>query len=157
MANILVELGLESKAQTMKDMGMSYSEIASQLSETYNQRISRSSVFRYFKDNENTISKIAIQNERVVTRAIDQYFNITDARIRVATILVNSIDKLSDTPEQYGKEIAALSKVAIDAFDSIEDRITTIVPQTAIESTLGVTLTDDELLKAIQLTESGSK
>lgn len=157
MANKLVELGLESKAQTMKDMGMSYSEIASQLSETYNQRISRSSVFRYFKDNENTISKIAIQNERVVTRAIDQYFNITDARIRVATILVNSIDKLSDTPEQYGKEIAALSKVAIDAFDSIEDRITTIVPQTAIESTLGVTLTDDELLKAIQLTESGSK
>ncbi len=157
MANTLVDLGLESKAQTLKDMGKTYTEIASQLSETYNVKISRSAVFRYFKDNENTISKIAIQNERIVTRAIDEYFNTTDARIRVATILVNSIDKLADNPEDYGKEIAAMSKVANEMFDSIEDRISTIVPQSAIESTLGVTLTDAELLKAIELTESNGK
>lgn len=157
MANALVDLGLESKAQTLKDMGKTYTEIASQLSETYNAKISRSAVFRYFKDNKNTISKIAIQNERIVTRAIDEYFNTTDARIRVATILVNSIDKLADNPEDYGKEIAAMSKVANEMFDSIEDRISTIVPQSAIESTLGVTLTDAELLKAIELTEPNGK
>ena len=64
---------------------------------------------------------------------------------------------MADNPEDYGKEIAAMSKVANEMFDSIEDRISTIVPQSAIESTLGVTLTDAELLKAIELTESNGK
>ena len=50
-----------------------------------------------------------------------------------------------------------MSKVANEMFDSIEDRISTIVPQSAIESTLGVTLTDAELLKAIELTEPNGK
>lgn len=158
--NTIEKYHLETRAYDLKTAGKSYAEIAETLSETTNKKITKSSVYRFFDTHDNIreeiIQDIIERNDTIIAKSIIQAFDISAFRIRLTSSLMELLDTKLKEPYKDGKEIAALAKEIREGLNDMDQILPALSPGT-IENDLGVTLTDAELLKAIEITEPGSQ
>jgi AcrR family transcriptional regulator len=158
--NAVEKFGLEQLAYDLKNAGKSYSEIAEMLSQTAGAKISKSMVFRYFESHESVreeiVQNILDRNETLVATSMAQTLDVNGMRIRLTSSLMVLMDqKLQEKGYKDGKEIAALAKEIREGLNDIDQTTSSLLPLGgAIEHNLGATLTDDQLLRALRLTET---
>lgn len=156
--NSIEKYHLEERAYDLKQSGKSYSEIAKILSETTETKITKSSVFRFFDTHDNIrdelIQNIIERNDTIITQSIAQSFDINSFRIRLTSSLMELLNKKMVGDYQDGKEIAALAKEIREGLNDMDKNISPLIPQQgAMDYNIGATLTDDQLLAALKLTE----
>ena len=158
--NAVEKFGLEQLTYDLKNSGKSYAEIAETLSETAGAKISKSMVFRYFESHENVreeiVQNIIDRNETLVATSMAQSLDVNAMRIRLTSSLMALLDTKLKQPYQDGKEIAALAKEIREGLNDMDPLLPHSLQPGAIDHNLGVTLTDDQLLRAIRLTETDS-
>jgi predicted transcriptional regulator len=69
--NRIIKLGLEEEAHRLKSQGLSDYEIARRLSELCGQKITQSSVWRYFNQNRDVVLRRVKHREEIVQKAIN--------------------------------------------------------------------------------------
>ena len=69
--NRIIKLGVEKEANKLKAQGLSDYEIARQLSKISGQKITQSTVWRYFNKNRDPVVNRIKQREEVVTKAVN--------------------------------------------------------------------------------------
>jgi len=69
--NKIIKYGLEEEANSLKLQGLSYAQIAKELSEQSGKQISKQNVYNYFKQNNDPVVKNVKQREEIVTKAIN--------------------------------------------------------------------------------------
>ncbi|RLI74997.1 hypothetical protein DRP05_15480 [Archaeoglobales archaeon] len=69
--NRIIKLGLEEEANILKAQGLSDYQIAKELSERCGQKITQSTVWRYFNRNKDPLVQHVKQREEIVTKAIN--------------------------------------------------------------------------------------
>ena len=158
--NAVEKYNLESLAYDLKISGKSYAEIAETLSETAGAKISKSMVFRYFESHENVreeiVQNIIDRNETLVVTSMAQTLDVNAFRIRLTSSLMALLEKKLKESYQDGKEIAALSKEIREILKDFDQPFSSLSSPGAVDHNLGVTLTDDQLLQLIRITETDS-
>lgn len=158
--NKIEKFHLEEHAYTLRQSGKSYRDIADTLSGTSGTRITHNTVSRFFDTHDNIreeiIQDIIERNDTIIAKSITQAFDISAFRIRLTSSLMELLDTKLKEPYKDGKEIAALAKEIREGLNDMDQILPALSPGT-IENDLGVTLTDAELLKAIEITEPGSQ
>jgi len=159
--NKVVKFHLEEQAYTLRQSGKSFRDIADILSGTSGTRITHQSVDRFFQEHTNLrdeiIQDIIERNDTLIATSISQSLDITAFRIRVTHSLVGLLDaKLKEEGYKDGKEIAAIAKEIREGLNDMDQTISPLLPSGAVDNNLGVTLTDDQLLASLRLTETDS-
>ena len=156
--NKIEKFHLEESAYNLRQAGKSYRDIASELSGTSGTRITPNTVQRFFDTHDNIreelIQNIIERNDTIIATSITQSFDINSYRIRLTASLMELLNKKLTTDYQDGKEIAALAKEIREGLNDMDKNISPLIPQQgAMDYNIGATLTDDQLLAALKLTE----
>lgn len=76
--NRIIKLGLEEEANKLKSQGLSDYKIAEELSRIAGQKITQSTVWRYFNQNKDAVVKRVKQREEIVGKAINHRLNVVE-------------------------------------------------------------------------------
>ncbi len=155
--NAVVKSGLEEHAHKLKLQGCSDKKIADELSDLSGQKISRSAVFRYFESHQEVAKQVVEKSELLAIKTISRGLD-------VAGTLLENIKKTDEALEAAVKDHSwgAVAKLLAERRMNAEAaaKIAGMMPGEGTtvnvqnNTALGVTLTDDELLRAIKLAES---
>jgi hypothetical protein len=156
--NKIVKYHLEEQAYNLKQAGKSYRDIAETLSGTSGTRITPNTVQRFFDTHENLrdelVQDIIDRQDTIIATSISQTLDVNAFRIRLTSSLMTLLeDKLKEVGYKDGKEIAALSKEIREGLNDMDPIIQSIAPTGSMDYNLGETLTDDQLLAALKLTD----
>jgi len=156
--NKIEKFNLEESAYNLRQAGKSYRDIASELSGTSGTRITPNTVQRFFDTHddlrEELIQNIIERNDTIIATSIAQSFDINSYRIRLTSLLMELLNKKMAGDYPDGKEIAALAKEIREGLNDMDKNISPLIPQQgAMDYNIGATLTDDQLLAALKLTE----
>lgn len=156
--NKIEKFHLEESAYNLRQAGKSYRDIAIELSGTSGTRITPNTVQRFFDTHDNIreeiIQDIIERNDTIIATSIAQSFDINSYRIRLTSVLMELLNKKMAGDYQDGKEIAALAKEIREGLNDMDKNISPLIPQQgAMDYNIGATLTDDQLLAALKLTE----
>ena len=158
--NAIEKHGLEQLAYDLKNAGKSYSEIAETLSETTGTKITKSSVYRYFDTHTNIrdeiVKDIIDRNETLVATSMAQSLDTNAMRIRLSASLMALLEKKLNAEYVDGKEISALAKEIREGLNDMDEVLSPMLSASSIDHNLGATLTDDQLLRALRITETDS-
>jgi|Deesub1362A_J573_1020465.scaffolds.fasta_scaffold01674_6 predicted transcriptional regulator len=112
--NRIIKLGLEEEANALKSQGMSDYQIAKELSERSGQRITQSTVWRYFNKNKDPVINRIKQREGILTKAVNGRINSLEQLI---TINEETITILQEA------KIAGELRTALKAIERIEKQL----------------------------------
>lgn len=116
--NKIVQLCLESRAKELKESGKSLDDIAIILSKESKQKITKSSLFRYFESNKIIVSQ-AVEKQDKLKAAV--------AEVEISTIaqrqeVINGLLELARYAVNEHARVQAY-KVANEALDSLDKRL----------------------------------
>jgi len=112
--NKIIKFNLEEQANKLKAQGLSDYKIAEELSKIAGVKITRSTVYRYFSSNQDTVVNRIKQREEVVTKAVNGRI---DAVQQLITINNETLKIL-----QQAKAAGDL-KTALKAIERIEKQL----------------------------------
>ena len=130
--NKIVRLCLESRAKELKESGKSLDEIASILSTEVKQKITKSSVFRYFETNKLIASQVIEKQDKLKAAVVEAEISTIEQRKQVITGLLGLA---MDAQNEHARVLAF--KAANEALDSLDKRLGQVSPdnQTVINIT----------------------
>lgn len=130
--NKIVHLCLESRAKELKESGKSLDEIASILSTEVKQKITKSSVFRYFETNKIIASQVIEKQDKLKAAVVEAEISTIEQRKQVITGLLGLA---MDAQNEHARVLAF--KAANEALDSLDKRLGQVSPdnQTVINIT----------------------
>lgn len=110
----IVKYNLETRAAALKSEKKSHQEIADTLSTESDQKITKSTVTRYFDANKTQTTQIIEKHEKLQSKIIDTEVETINRRLKSIDHLWNRIEYSGDL-----HEIAYATKVYNEAIDSL--------------------------------------
>lgn len=95
--NKIVKLNLEEQACELKQQGLSDYQIADKLSQLAGDKITQSSVWRYFNQNKDPIIQHAKQREEIVSRAINGRLDVVAQLNKINELALNLLAQAIDS------------------------------------------------------------
>lgn len=124
--NKLVKFNLEQRAINLKGQDKSFEEIASILSDESKNKITSSSVFRFFESRDIAVAQAISKNDKLQAKVADIQINTVNKRYD----LVDKLIALSERAEAAGEFHAAQSALrgANEVYKGLDDRIFKLNP-----------------------------
>lgn len=112
--NRIIKLGLEEEANNLKSQGLSDYQIAKELSERSGQKITQSTVWRYFNRNKDTVLKRIKQREEIITKAVNGRIDSVQQLIAINEETIKILQEAKDSGDL---------KTALKAIERIEKQL----------------------------------
>jgi len=124
--NKIIKFNLENRAIDLKGEGKSYEDIANILSEDSKNKITSSSVFRFFESRDVAVAQAISKNDKLQAKVADIQINTVNKRYD----LVDKLIALSARAEAAGEFHAAQSALrgANEVYKGLDDRIFKLNP-----------------------------
>jgi hypothetical protein len=116
--NKIIKYDLETRATDLRGMGKTFEEIAAILSKDSKNKITLSTVFRFFESNDKATAIAIEKNKKLSTKVAEvEISTIEDRQKIISGLLSLASGALED------RDRVAAYKVATDAIDSLDKRI----------------------------------
>ncbi len=108
--NRIITLGLEEEAEKLRMKGLSVRKIAQELSKIAGERITHSTVWRYFNDNRDAVNRAVKQRVEVVERAVNQRLDVIE-QLKEINDAARSILATALAEGEYNVAVKAMKRI----------------------------------------------
>lgn len=119
--NAIITLNLETRTKQLRLEGKSYEEIATVLSQESEQKITKSTVFRYFRTNDKVAAQIIENNDKLKAKVVETEIDTISKRVEIINEFLE-IAKKAQKIEDFKAAVMAL-RGATEAQDSLDERL----------------------------------
>ncbi|MEN6293884.1 MAG: hypothetical protein ABFD07_17940 [Methanobacterium sp.] len=124
--NKLIKYNLENRAVDLKGEGKSFEEIASVLSKESKNKITSSSVFRFFESHEIAVAQAISKNDKLQAKVADIEINTVNKRYDLIDKLIDLSERAASAGEFQAAQAAL--RGANDVYKGLDDRIFKLNP-----------------------------
>ncbi|AKB77953.1 hypothetical protein MSHOH_1470 [Methanosarcina horonobensis HB-1 = JCM 15518] len=121
--NNIIKFNLETRTKELKDQGKTLDEISEILSVESEQKITKSTVFRYFEAKDREAAQVIEKQDKLKARVVEAEISTIEYRMRGIEVLLN----IAENGEHEHNRVKA-SLALKDSLDSLDSRLGKLSP-----------------------------